>query len=167
MKISSIRRGTALMGCALLVGGCAGAKPVETQKPGPTRAFASVQASQEKGNTGVPENISSRFQVLLDEALYDENHFQRGPQLTIKWKITAADEGSRVARYFGGVFGAGKGKMIVSAKFYDQREHQIGAILSDGHISMGPYGGSFQSVMSVCADVIAKYAREHFSGLKR
>ena len=164
MERSTVRRAITLTACALLAGGCAGARPIETQKPGTVSAVTTVQAFQEKGNSSVPDSISSRFQVLLDQALYDENHFRRGPQLTIRWKITAVDEGNRAARYFAGLFGAGKGKMIVAAKFFDQKGHQVGAIQSDGHISMGAFGGSYQSVMSVCADVIAKYARVHFSG---
>jgi hypothetical protein len=164
MKLSSIRIGLVLTAYALVAGGCAGARPIETQRPGTVSAVTTVQSFQEKENSDIPDSISSRFQVILDEALYDENHFRRGPQLTIRWKITAVDEGNRAARYFAGVFGAGKGKMIVAAKFFDQRGRQVGAIQSDGHISMGAFGGSYQSVMSVCADVIAKYARVHFSG---
>jgi hypothetical protein len=164
MEKSTVRRIFALSACAVLTGGCAGARPIETQKAGTIIAVTTVQAFQEKENNGIPDSITSRFQVLLDEALYDENHFRRGPQLTIRWKITAVDEGNRAARYFAGLFGAGKGKMIVAAKFFDQKGHQVGNIQSDGHISMGAFGGSYQSVMSVCADVIAKYARVHFSG---
>src|SRR3982750_1800637 len=106
MEKSTIRRLLGLSACAILVGGCAGARPIETQRPATVSTVTTVQAFQEKENNGVPDSITSRFQVLLDEALYEENHFRRGPQLTIRWKITAVDEGNRAARYFAGVFGA-------------------------------------------------------------
>ena len=42
--------------------------------------------------------IANRFQSLLDEALDQENHFRRGHDLTIKWRLIGYHEGSRALR---------------------------------------------------------------------
>src|SRR4051812_35454860 len=75
MKKSTIRLILALSACGILAGGCAGARPIETQKAGTISGVTTVQAFQDKGNNGVPDSITSRFQVLLDEALYADNIF--------------------------------------------------------------------------------------------
>jgi hypothetical protein len=147
---------------ALFVVGCAGGKAVEARKPNAVQKVTTIQAVQEKGTTAIPPNISTRFQSLLEEALYEENQFGKGSELTVKWTITASDEGNRVVRYWAGLFGAGKAKIKVSAKFFDRKGHEVGAIESEGHISMGAFGGSYKSAMSVCADAIAKYATRNF-----
>jgi hypothetical protein len=147
---------------ALFVGGCAGGKAVEARKPDTVPRVTTIQAVQEKGATAVPATVSTQFQALLDEALYEENHFRKGSQLTLKWRITSSDEGSRAARYWAGLFGAGKGEITVHARIFDQKGREVGSIASQGHISMGVFGGSYKSAMSVCADAIGKYAAKNF-----
>ena len=150
----------------MALSGCASGSAVETRRPTQTPRIVSVEASQETSTVPVAADIVTRFQLVLDEALYDENHFQRGNQLKIKWRMAAFDEGNRALRYLVG-FGAGKGKIVVTAKFYDQQGHEVGAIKSQGSIIGGAFGGSYQSAMSVCADAIGKYARDNFLARKR
>jgi hypothetical protein len=162
MNFPVVRLTLALIACAFVVEGCANAKAIEGRKPSKTQAFASVQAVGDNSDTGVPRKITTEFQLQLNEALYDESKFRRGNDLTIRWKITSAEEGSRTARYWAGLFGAGKGKIVVSAKFFDRKGQEVGAIQSEGNISMCAFGGSYTSAMAVCADEIAKYARQNF-----
>jgi uncharacterized protein DUF4410 len=142
--------------------GCAG-RAVETQRPSRLVRAAAVQSSEETGATSpAPQTIRNRFQDLLNEALYDENHFQRGNQLTIKWQIVEYREGNRALRYVVG-FGAGQGKVVVKARFLDEKGHEIASIQSEGTITMGAFGGAYQTALSKCADAIAKYTKETFS----
>jgi hypothetical protein len=146
--------------------GCAG-KAVEMQRPATAFRPASVQSSEENSAVSpAPQSIRNRFQLLLDEALYSEGHFQRGTQLTIKWQVVKYDEGIRALRYVVG-FGAGQGKIVVKARFLDEKGRQIAAIQSEGTITMGAFGGAYETALSKCADAIGKYTKETFLSPRR
>ncbi|MEY2438837.1 MAG: hypothetical protein QOI34_222, partial [Verrucomicrobiota bacterium] len=92
--------------------------------------------------------------------------FQRGNQLTIKWQLVTYREGSRALRYVVG-FGAGQGKVVVKARFLDERGREVAALQSEGTITMGAFGGAYQTALSKCADAIAKYSKETFYPVAR
>src|ERR1700757_1453924 len=92
--------------------GCGGST-VETHSASRGVRARSIQAVEDNDASeaaAAPSNIANRFQSLLDEALYEENHFRRGDDLTIKWRLIGFHEGSRALRYMVG-FGAGQGKI--------------------------------------------------------
>ena len=156
------RRIAAFLLATVLVSGCAGSA-VETKSPSRISGVTSVQSSEDRNDsTTAPESIRRRFQALLDEALYSENHFQRGRELTIRWRLVGYHEGSRALRYLVG-FGAGQGKIVVQAIFLDPRGKEVGAIKAEGSITMGAFGGSYETALSKCADAIAEYATKTFA----
>jgi hypothetical protein len=151
-----------------LLSGCAGSA-VETHAASRGARATSIQAVEDNDTAEVaaaPPKIANRFQSLLDEALYEENHFRRGPDLTIKWRLIGYHEGSRALRYMVG-FGAGQGKISVQARFIDQRGKEVGAVKGQGSITMGAFGGSYETALSKCADAIGDYAAKTFgSGVR-
>ena len=154
----------ALLVCLLIVSACASGHVAVVNKANRSYRVTNVQSSEE-GRSTAPAEIASRFQRLLDEALYSEKHFARGSELKIKWQIAAYDEGSRALRYMVG-FGAGKGKVVVKARFFDANNRELGSIQSEGSITMGAFGGSYETALRECADAIANYAKQNFYGIR-
>jgi uncharacterized protein DUF4410 len=158
---SRVARFAGAVAATIVLVGCSTGTVTETRRPSSPLRIISAESSQETSGVAVPASIRTRFQLLLDEALYSENHFQRGSQLKIKWQFKALDEGNRALRYFVG-FGAGKGKIAVQARFFDERGRELATVQSEGTIAMGAFGGSYDTALSECADAIAKYARANF-----
>ncbi len=148
---------------ALALTGCASGTATQIHAPTATLHVNSVESAEEPSAVAVPESIRSRFQAQLDEALYTDNHFQRGSELKIRWQLAAYDEGSRALRYLVG-FGAGRGKIVVRARFVDSKNREVAAIQSEGSITMGAFGGSYEAALSECAEAIANYTRDNFTG---
>lgn len=142
--------------------GCASGKTYVTQPPATKIVAASVTAEEGAATVTVPDEPRLHFKSALDEQLYrQEVAFAKGTDLTIKWQFVQYDEGSRAKRYFIG-FGAGKGSLAIQAKFYDGSGKELATIQSEGEISMGAFGGSFDSAIEKCAEEIATYARQNF-----
>ncbi len=151
-----------LTACIAVLGGCASGKTYVTQPPMTKIVAASVMTEEIAATVAVPDEPRSHFRAALEEQLYQrEISFAKGPDLTIKWQFIQYDEGSRAKRYFVG-FGAGKGSLAIQAKFYDDSGKELATIQSEGEISMGAFGGSFDSAIEKCAEEIATYTKKNF-----
>ena len=152
----------AITACVGLAGCITTATTFETKKPAQPLRVSSVQLSEETSTLDVPGYVHTQFAEYLNNELYSRNAFQRGPQMTISWSFTGFEKGSRALRYFVGM-GAGKGKIMVHARFLDQKGHEIATVDGNGTVVMGEFGGSYNSALRECAFEIGKYAKDNFS----
>lgn len=118
--------------------------------------------------TEAPESVRIKpedhrlFVEKLDSMLYKKD-FYRGNDLTLRWRITKSDRGSRALRYLVG-FGAGRAEMLVEAIVVDSKGKVIGNGVADGDQTMGVMGGSFASAVEEAAEKTAEIARRAVYG---
>ena len=155
------------MGCILILlvsvtflAGCgAGRTTVLTPVETPAR-FTSAEIYEDKPTVNVPGDVSSQFRASLEKELFEKGGFTRGDGLKIKYRFIQFNPGSQFSRWFwGGLGSAGKGTMTVEAKFFDQKGNELAKIQSEGEISSGAFGGSFNLAVQKAAKEIADYAK--------
>lgn len=141
--------------------GCATGSTHVVQAPSVKTLAASARLVEDSSGVPVPGGVRDQFRAALASQLYRDRVFAEGPELTVKWKFVAFDEGNQALRYFVG-FGAGKGSLVVQASFCDRSGKVLATILSQGDISMGAFGGTFDTAVQGCAREIAMYAAANF-----
>lgn len=104
-----------------------------------------------------------RIYVEKLESLLYAKDFYRGSDLTLRWRLTKCDRGSRALRYLVG-FGAGRAEMLVEVVVVDSKGKVIGNGVADGDQTMGVMGGSFASAVEEAAEKTAAIARQAVYG---
>jgi len=111
----------------------------------------------------VPTRTHSQFAEDLAEELYEKIEFGYGDGVTVRYRFTGFDEGSRVSRFmFGGIGNAGESSIIISSDFIDQNGQILATIRTEGRIDSGFMGGGMSSALERAAEDIADYARANF-----
>jgi hypothetical protein len=129
--------------------------PVET----PVK-FTSAELYEDKAAVNVPGDVSAAFHAKLSQLLYGQDGFTKGPGLKIRYRFIQFNPGSQFTRwFFGGIGSAGKGTMTVEVRFFDNNDKEIAKILSDGEITSGAFGGSFDFAIQKTAEEVAEYAK--------
>jgi len=142
--------------------GCAGKtlvlKPLETKQQ-----FHSVEISEGNSTVNVPTDVKQVFLQKLETFIYEEGGFQKGRDLSIKCGFTQYNRGNQFTRWLtGGIGGAGKGSVMIEAKFINQTDQELAIIQVEGEISSGGLGGDFEYALFQCAKAIAKYTMRNF-----
>jgi hypothetical protein len=145
---------------ALSLTGC-GAGRTMVLAPAETSAkFNSAEIIEDKPTVNVPGDISASFQAKLTQLLYGPDGFTKGPGLKIKYRFIQYNPGSQFTRWFwGGIGSAGKGTMTVEARFLDSSDKELAKIQSEGEITSGAFGGSFDFAIQKTAEEVAEYAK--------
>lgn len=108
-------------------------------------------------------DVKATFQQKLEEYLYAEKTFDKGKELTIKYRFIQFDPGNQFTRWFwGGIGNAGEGSLTVEAKFYDADNQELATIQSEGRIGSGFFGGDFSYAVDKAAEKIAEYTKVNF-----
>lgn len=129
--------------------------PVET----PVK-FTSAELYEDKATVNVPGDVSASFQAKIDQLLYGQEGFTKGPGLKIRYRFIQFNPGNQFTRWFwGGIGSAGKGSMTVEARFLDSSDRELAKIQADGEITSGAFGGSFDSAIQKTAEEVAEYAK--------
>jgi hypothetical protein len=158
---------TVVLGCILVLfvstpflAGC-GAGRTTVLAPAETPArFTAAEIYEEKATVNVPGDVNAQFRSSLEKELFEKGGFIRGDGLKIKYRFIQFNPGSQFSRWFwGGIGSAGKGTMTVEAKFFDQNGNELAKIQSEGEISSGAFGGSFNLAIQKTAKEIAEYAK--------
>ena len=132
-----------------------GAGPVET----PVK-FTSAELYEDKATVNVPGDINASFEAKLAQLLYGQEGFTKGPGLKIRYRFIQFNPGNQFTRWFwGGIGSAGKGSMTVEARFLDSSDRELAKIQSEGEISSGAFGGSFDFAIQKTAEEMAEYAK--------
>lgn len=123
--------------------------------------FSSVELYEDKPTVSLPGDVSASFQAKLAQLLYEQDGFTRGPGLKIRYRFIQYNPGSQFTRWFwGGIGSAGKGSMTVEARFLDSSDKELAKIHSEGEITSGAFGGSFEFAIQKTAEEVAEYAKK-------
>jgi hypothetical protein len=149
-----------LLALTFLFSGCgAGRTMVLAPQERPVK-FTAAEIIEEKATVNVPSEVNASFQANLARLLYEEGGFSKGPGLKIKYRFIQFNPGSQFTRWFwGGIGSAGKGTMTVEARFLDSNDKELAKIQSEGEITSGAFGGSFDFAVKKAAQEVAEYAK--------
>jgi hypothetical protein len=112
----------------------------------------------------VPEEVMKTWETKLDEFLYKEGGYKKGPGLTITYRFLQYNPGDQFSRWFwGGIGNAGQGSLTVDAMYTDSSGQQLGKIQCEGVISSGFFGGDFSFAVEKAANEIAEYTKKNFA----
>jgi hypothetical protein len=113
----------------------------------------------------VDAKFSATFETKLREALFHAKepafNFRDGDELTATYRFVQLNEGSRAKRYFIG-FGAGKGTLTIEIRFRLKDGTDVGKIDVGGELSVGVFGGEFDTAIAKAAEQAAAYIRANF-----
>ncbi len=144
-------------------GGCGAGRTLVLQPSETKVRVSSVTASEGNSPVSIPAEVKSTFQQKLEEYLYAEKAFEKGKELTIKYRFIQFDPGNQFTRWFwGGIGNAGEGSLTVEAKFYDADNKELATIQSEGRIGSGFFGGDFSYAVDKAAEKIAEYTKLNF-----
>ena len=122
--------------------------------------FTSAELHEDKATVNVPGDINASFEAKLTQLLYGQDGFTKGPGLKIRYRFIQFNPGNQFTRWFwGGIGSAGKGSMTVEARFLDSSDKELAKIQSEGEISSGAFGGSFDFAIQKTAEEMAEYAK--------
>jgi len=122
--------------------------------------FTSAELHEDKATVNVPGDINASFEAKLAQLLYGQDGFTKGPGLKIRYRFIQFNPGNQFTRWFwGGIGSAGKGSMTVEARFLDSSDKELAKIQSEGEISSGAFGGSFDFAIQKTAEEMAEYAK--------
>src|SRR6478752_1719656 len=122
-----LSRLSVLLVVAFFVSACASTTP---QKAPVGAVKRGIHVVEDPASLKIKADDNRVFVEKLDSMLYTRDFF-RGNDLTLRWRITKCDRGSRALRYLVG-FGAGRAEMLVEAVVLDAKGKVIGSGVADG-----------------------------------
>lgn len=144
----------------LLLSGCGAGRTIVVTPAETPDKFTSAEIIEDKSTVSVPSEVSTSFQTKLAQLLFSEGGFSQGPGLKIVYRFIQYNPGSQFTRWFwGGIGSAGKGTMMVEVRFLDQNNKELAKIQSEGEITSGAFGGSFDFAVQKTANEVAAYAK--------
>lgn len=157
-----------LMTLIIILAGCGAGKTLVMRPPETELHVTSLSFSESNSTIRVPEETKQAFEKKLSALLYEESEkgegaFQRGNDITIKYRFIQVNEGSQFTRWFwGGIGNAGEGSLTVEAKYFDNTDKELATIHAEGKIGSGFFGGSFEFAIEKAAEEIAEYTISNF-----
>ncbi len=145
---------------SLLLIGCGAGRTMVLAPAETSDRFTEAEIIEDQSTVNVPSEVNSSFQAKLSQLIYGDGGFARGPGLKIKYRFIQFNPGSQFTRWFwGGIGSAGKGSMTIEAKFLDSAGKELAKIQSEGEITSGAFGGSFDFAVQKAANEVAEYAK--------
>ncbi len=159
-KFSGLLQIFGILIISLWLCGCgAGRTMVITPAEAPDK-YTAAEIIEDKSTVSVPAEVNTSFQTKLSHLIFTEGGFTRGPGLKISYRFIQYNPGSQVTRWFwGGIGSAGKGTLTVEVRFLDQNNKELAKIQSEGEITSGAFGGSFDFAVQKTANEVAAYAK--------
>jgi hypothetical protein len=164
MKLwSQLRLALLLFLLIIFLGGCGSGRTMVLKPTEIKQHFSSVEIIEGNSTVNVPADVKKVFSQKLEKFVYEEGGFQKGNELKLKYRFIQFNPGSQFTRYmWGGLGSSGKGTLTVEAKFFDPTDQELAMIQSEGEISSGVFGGSFDFALEKCAKEIAEYTKHNF-----
>ena len=151
---------TFTLAVSCLIIGCGAGKTMVLAPAETPERFTEAEIIEGKSTVSVPSDVNAAFQSKLAQLIYGEAGFTQGPGLKISYRFIQFNPGSQLSRWFwGGIGSAGKGSMTVEAIFLDPSGKELAKIQSEGEITSGAFGGSFDLAIKKAAAEVAEYAR--------
>lgn len=145
---------------ALLFSGCGAGRTIVVTPTESPETFTAAEIIEDKSTVSVPAEVNTSFQTKLSQLIFTEGGFARGPGLKISYRFIQYNPGSQFSRWFwGGIGSAGKGTLTVEVRFLDQNNKELAKIQSEGEITSGVFGGSFDFAVQKTANEVAAYAK--------
>ena len=148
---------------ALMLAGCGVGRAMVIKPPDAKLKVASVQVTEWRSPVEVPSKVTSEFANKLNQYLFKEEGFRKGPELTIIYRFIQYDPGSQFTRwFFGGLGNAGEGSLTVEAKYLDATDNELATINVEGRIGSGVFGGALSNAVDKAAEKLAEYTKTNF-----
>ncbi len=148
----------------MLLAGCA-TGTVTVDEPAKRVPVATVKLAAGEHTVPVDAKYVATFETKLREGLFQAKapafNFGEGDDLSVTYRFIQVNQGSRAKRYFIG-FGAGKGTLTIEVKFRLKDGTEAGKIDVGGEISVGMFGGDFDTAIAKAAAEAAEYIRTNF-----
>jgi len=157
MKILHI----ALLSTLLAAAGCASATTKVLAPTAGAVKSATMTIDHGADTVAIDPEYSSYFRDKLAAGLYSAGGFTDGAGVTLRYRFTQLDQGSRAARYMLGPI-AGKGSMTIEILYLDADGNELARTETGGEISGGFFGGSFKSALDKAAKETVAYAKANF-----
>jgi hypothetical protein len=122
---------------------------------------ASIEFDTSKRSVPVEDKYKDEFTRVLKQRL-ETKGFKEGKGLILRYWFSQADEGSRSARYWAGLYGAGTGKIQVAVEFYDVNGLKLAETDNEGTVSGGLAGGTYSEAILNSAEAIASYTKKAY-----
>ena len=152
-----------LLACLVMVGCATGS--VRVNEPTKRIPVATISILAGEHTVPVEAGYAETFEKKLREALFLAKepafNFREGDELSATYRFVQVNQGSRAKRYFIG-FGAGKGTLTIEVTFRMKDGTEAGKIDVGGEISVGVFGGEFDTAISKAAAEAATYIRTNF-----
>jgi hypothetical protein len=160
LNTNEILRAFILLTFSLFVIGCGAGRTMVMAPAETSDKFTQAEIIEGQSTVSVPSDVNASFQAKLAQLIYREGAYVQGPGLTIKYRFIQFNPGSQFTRWFwGGLGSAGKGSMTVEATFLDPHGKELAKIQSEGEITSGAFGGSFDFAIQKAATEVAEYAK--------
>ena len=164
LVLKSIRayQASALL-AGLMLAGCGVGRAMVIKPPDAKLKVSSVQVTEWRSPVEVPSKVTSEFANKLNQYLFKEEGFQKGPELTIMYRFIQYDPGNQFTRwFFGGLGNAGEGSLTVEAKYVDATDNELATINVEGRIGSGVFGGALSNAVDKAAEKLAEYTKTNF-----
>ena len=157
---NGIMRISILLTFTLFVIGCGAGRTMVLAPAETPDKFTEAEIIEGQSTVSVPSDVNAAFQSKLSQLIYGEGGFAQGPGLKIKYRFIQFNPGSQFTRWFwGGLGSTGKGSMTVEVVFLDTTGKELAKIQSEGEITSGAFGGSFDFAVQKAATEVAEYAK--------
>ena len=134
--------------------GCAGPQLRKGELP------KAISVVEEPSRVAIAPDVRDYFVRSVEEQLFESGQmFVRGKGLTLRWKVTEAERGSRALRYLVG-FGAGQARFRVLATIVDEKNRVLASKELGGTQTMGMVGGSSNGAVRDAADQVAFFVED-------
>jgi hypothetical protein len=159
----NLRHSFLLIPIFLFLVGCGAGKTLVIKPPESKTIISSVDFSEGVSTVNVPEEIREKFKQKLTHMLFKEGHFQKGSDIEIKYRFIQYDPGNQFSRWFwGGIGNAGEGTLTIEAKFFNPNGKELSVIQSEGKISSGFFGGSFDLALEKAAEEVVEHIKQNY-----
>jgi hypothetical protein len=161
--IGNLRHSFLMILTLLFFVGCGAGKTLVIKPPEAKIKVSSVNFSEGASTVNLPEKFKEIFKQKLTHLLFEESHFQKGSDINIEYRFLQYDPGNQFSRWFwGGIGNAGEGTLTVEAKFFNTDGKELSVIHSEGKISSGFFGGTFELALEKAAKEIVEHIEQNY-----
>jgi hypothetical protein len=155
--------GALLLISLVISSGCGVGRAMVIKPPETKVRVSAVQATEGNSPVPVPAEVRSAFTDKLEQYLYGEDGFQRGPELNISYRFIQYEPGNQFTRWFwGGIGNAGEGSLTIETKYFDAAKRELATINVEGRIGSGVFGGALSQAVDKAAEKVAEYTKANF-----
>ncbi|HWP58182.1 MAG TPA: hypothetical protein VNL14_09860 [Candidatus Acidoferrales bacterium] len=105
----------------------------------------------------MPADVQLAMQQKLEEHLYGAGGFQKGSELSIRYRFLQVTERGLFRRWLGG-----EDSLTVEAKFLDRSDNILAVIQVEGLAGQGPLAADLDRAIEKVAERVAEYAQTNY-----